>query len=397
MALLTNALLFMIVAAVVAVLAERVRLPYTIALVLAGLAVGNFHLFPPISVTAEILLIFLIPPLLFEGALRLSPADLRTYGWLIGLLAIPGTLLAALALGGIVAAFFHLPGRAALMLGAIAAAIDPVSVIALIREARLDTRLGAILEAEAVLNDGVAIVLYTVVASPKVTGLVQGTGQFVWLLGMGSLVGIVLAVIVSHGLRRTTQPPVEALGSLILAVGSLVAAESLGASGIIAVALAGLVFGSYGLSHLREPDRETVRILWDVIAFLANAVLFLLIGLEVPAALLVRHGGLIAVVVLTALAVRTLAVYGFCAVSGRAVSRERGWRTVLVWGGMRGGVAVALVLGLPAGMPGRDAVAAAVFGLVVFTLLGQGLSISAVMRGAGLLGAPAEPPRLPRL
>jgi monovalent cation:H+ antiporter, CPA1 family len=386
MTLLHLALLFMTVAAIVAVLAERLRLPYTIALVLTGLVVGGLHLFPPLTVTSAVLLTLLIPPLLFEGSLRLSPADLRPSGWLIGLLAVPGTLIAAAAIGGVALALFRLPPQSALILGVIASAIDPASVIALIREADLDSRLGAILEAEAVLNDGVAIVLFTIVTGTG-AGLLAAAGQFVWLLGIGGLVGIVLAVAVSSALGRTSQPRVHALGSLILAVGSLVAAESVRASGVVAVAFAGLIFGSAGPRHLTEAGLETIQTVWDVIAFLANAVLFLLIGLQVPVGLITRHGGLIAAVVVTALSVRALTVYGFSAATARATPLKRGWREVLTWGGLRGGVAVALVLGLPQETPGRDAIAAAVFGLIIFTLLVQGLSVPALMRRVGLLKA----------
>ena len=342
------------------------------------------HLFPPLTVTSAVLLTLLIPPLLFEGALRLSPTDLRPSGWLIGLLAVPGTLIAAVAIGGVAQALFHLPAQSALVLGVIASAIDPVSVIALIREAHVDSRLGAILEAEAVLNDGVAIVLFTIVTGAG-GGLLAAAGQFVWLLGIGSLVGIVLAVAVSWALGWTSQPRVHALGSLILAFGSLVAAESVRASGVVAVAFAGLIFGSVGPRHLTEAGRETIQTVWEIIAFLANAVLFLLIGLQVPVGLIARHGGLIAVVVVTALAVRALTVYGFSAATARVTPPKRGWREVLTWGGLRGGVAVALVLGLPQETPGRDAVAAAIFGLIIFTLVVQGLSVPALMRRVGLL------------
>ena len=373
MSVLTLALVFLIAAAVIAVIAERVRLPYTIALVLAGFLAGSLHVFPRVTVSSDVLLTLLIPPLLFEGSLSLSPTDLRTYGGLIALLAIPGTLLAAVVIGGVAGVLFPLSGRTALTLGAIASAIDPVSVIALIREARIDRHLGTILETEAVWNDGVAIVLVTIVAGSARVGILAAAGQFVWLLGAGALVGAVLAYAVCYGLAPTRQPLVQALGSLIVAVGSLVAATSVGASGVVAVMIAGLVFGSTGLRHLTEAGRETVRTLWAVIAFLANTMLFLLIGLQVPGGLLLHHGGLIAVVIVTALVVRAVSVYGACALYERVVPIARGWRAVLSWGGVRGGVAVALVLGLAAQTPGREAVEAAVFGLVLFTLLGQGL------------------------
>jgi monovalent cation:H+ antiporter, CPA1 family len=385
MSVLDLALLLMVVAAAVSIIGELLRFPYTVALVITGLVVGNFHLLPPVPITPEVLLTFFIPPLLFEGGLRLPPEHLRSYGWVIGLLAIPGTVIAALAIGGAAAAVSHLTLQGAFLLGAIASAIDPVSVIALIREAGLDARLGAVLEGEAVLNDGVAIVLFTVIAGGFAGGLSAATWQFIWLIGGGIAVGSLVAAVVSYAVRRTYQPRVEALGSLIAALASFVAADTLGVSGVIAVVLAGVVFGSSGLRYLTDAGQETVRILWDVIAFLANSVLFLLIGLQVSAILLARHGGLIAAVILTALAVRAATVCGFSAISG-ALSRPipRGWRYVLVWGGLRGGVAIALALSLDQSLAGRDAIVASTFGLVVFTLLGQGLSIRALLRRVGL-------------
>lgn len=385
MSVLNVALLLLVVAAIVSISAELLRFPYTIALVITGLVVGNLHLFPLIPINPEVLLTLFIPPLLFEGGLRLPPEHLRTYGWLIALLAIPGTVIAAFAIGGAAAAGFHLPLRGALLLGAIASAIDPVSVIALIKETGLDARLGAILEGEAVLNDGVAIVLFTVIAGGLAGGFSAAAWQFLRLLGGGIVVGTVVAAVVSYALRRTYQPSVEALGSLIAALASFVAADSLGTSGVIAVVIAGVVFGTYGIHYLTDAGQETVRTLWDVIAFLANSVLFLLIGLQVPAILLAHHRELIAAVILTAFAARAATVYGFSAISG-ALSRPipQGWRYVLIWGGLRGGVAIALALSLDQSLPGRDAILASTFGLVVFTLLGQGLSIRPLVRRVGL-------------
>ncbi len=385
MSVLNVALLLLVVAAVVSIIAELLHFPYTIALVITGLVVGNLHLVPHIAVSPEVLLTFFIPPLLFEGGLRLPPEHLRSYGWLIGGLAIPGTVVAAFAIGGIAGAGFHLHPHSALLLGAIASAIDPVSVIALVRETRLDARLGAILEGEAVLNDGVAIVLFTVIAGGLVGGLATAVWQFVWLLAGGIVIGTLVAAAVAHALRRTHQASVDALGSLIAALASFIAADSLGVSGVIAVVAAGVVFGSYGLRFLTDAGQNTVLTVWGVVTFLANSVLFLLIGLQVPIVLLVQHAWLIAAVVLTALAVRAATVYSVSAV-GRAVSRPipSGWRALLTWSGLRGGVAIALVLGLDQGLPGRDAVVAATLGLVVFTLLVQGLSVRSLIRWVGV-------------
>jgi CPA1 family monovalent cation:H+ antiporter len=378
-------LFFLIVAAAVSIIAERLRFPYTAALVLAGLAAGGLRLLPPVHVTSGEVLILFVLPLLFEGSLRLDPGDLRAYGWLITVLAIPGTLVAALGIAAAAVAAFHPPLHTALLLGSIAAAIDPVSVIALIREARLDRRLGTILEGEAVLNDGVAIVLFTIAARSGAVTPSGAAAQFVWLLVGGAIVGAGLGTGVSYILGHVRQPLVEALGSLILAIAAFIAAEHIGASGVIAVAIAGTIFGSYGPQNLTEAGREAMRTLWEVIGFLANSALFLFIGLAVPGRLLAAHAGLILVVIASALAVRALAVYPLSGWLGRPPAPvPAAWRHILVWSGLRGGVAIALVLDLPAGLPARAAVEAAVFGLVVFTLLGQGLTVRPVMRWAGL-------------
>jgi len=385
MTALDLALRFMLIAAAVSIITERLRAPYTIALVIAGLVIGNMHLVPPIAVTSEVLLTLLIPPLLFEGGLRLPPAHLKTHAGLIGLLAIPGTLLTALAIGWMVHELFHMEMRSAMLLGAVISAIDPVSVLAFLREARFDARLGAVLEGEAVLNDGVAIILFTIIIGGA-AGRAGATLQFVWLLVGGVAVGSLVAVATSYALGRTQQPLVEALGSLIAALGSLLAANSVGASGVIAVVAAGVVFGSHSPRHLTEFGLETVRITWDVIAFLANSVLFLLIGLEVPAALLARHWLLIVAVIAAAFVARTGIVYA-CASVQRGGTRllPTAWRSVLVWGALRGGVAIALALDLDPAVPGREAVVATAFGVVVFTLLVQGSSVRLMMRHAGLL------------
>jgi CPA1 family monovalent cation:H+ antiporter len=378
------ALAFMLVAAAVSIAAERLGVPYTIALVLTGLAAGSLHGLRPLHLTTEELLVLFILPLLFEGSLHLDPGDLRAYGRLILLLAIPGTVIAAAGIAA--AALSSLPLRAAVLLGAIAAAIDPVSVIALVREAGLDPRLGAVLEGEAVLNDGVAIVLFTLAAQPATAGAAAAAGTFLWLLAGGALVGGALGAGVAYGLGHVRQPLVEVLGSLILAAAAFIAAEHLGTSGVIAVVVAGTVFGGYGHRHLTAAGKEALRTFWEVIAFLANSGLFLFIGLAVPGGLLLHYAGLIVAVALAALAVRALVVYPAGRMMARAASPVPvAWRHVLVWSGLRGGVAIALVLGLPRGLPGREAVEAAVFGLVLFTLVGQGLAVRPVMRWTGLL------------
>ncbi len=388
MTALDLALVFMLVAAAVSILTESLRVPYTTALVVAGLVIGNMHLAPPVPVTPEVLLTLLIPPLLFEGGLRLPPRHLRTYWGVIALLAVPGTVLTAVAVGAAAVAVFHLDWRSAVVLGSIIAATDPVSVQVLLREAGLGLRLGTVLDGEAVLNDGVAIILFMILGARTAVEPAGAVVRFLWLLCGGIAVGALVALATAYAMGRTRRPLVEALGSLIAALGALLAAGAVGASGVIAVVTAGVVFASQGIRHITDIGRETVSVIWDMIAFLANSILFLVIGLEVPAALLARYWTLIAVVVVAALAARWLIVYGAVAV-GQTQTRllPNAWRPVLVWGGLRGGVAIALALSVDAGFPGRDEIVAAAFGLVVFTLLVQALSVPYVMRRAGVLPA----------
>jgi CPA1 family monovalent cation:H+ antiporter len=383
---------FLATAALVSAVAARARLPYTVALVVVGLAAGTAHLVPPIAVRPDVIVTALILPLLFEGAVRIPRRHLRTYAPLIVALAVPGTVVSAAAIAG-AALLGHVPWRAALLLGAVCAATDPAGVIALVREAALDERLGTVLEGEAVVNDAVAIVLFGLaMASPPDVG--PAAASFVWLLAGGAAAGFAVGAAAAYMLRGIADPVVEAIGSLVAAVAAYVVSETVRASGVIGVVAAGLAFAELAGRSLTPAGSETVRVVWDVIAFLANSALFLLVGLVVPLPLLARYGGLIAVVVLAALASRALIVYGFTALLARGAGPfPTVWRHLMVWGGLRGGVAVALVLALPPMLPQREAVAAGILGTVVWTLVGQGLLMRPIMLLLGLDRAVPHEPR----
>lgn len=395
MPVINLALTFMATAAFVSAVAARVRVPYTVALVVVGLVAGILGVGRDISIRPDTVVVALILPLLFEGAIRIPRAHMRTYAPLMLALAIPGTLVAAgvIAVG---AFLVGLPWYSAILLGAIASSIDPAGVIALVRQARLDLRFGTVLEGEAVINDAVAIVLFTLAVAPPPAPL-AGAGaivEFVWLLGGGAAVGGVVGAAVAYALRSITEPAAEAIGSFVAAAAAYVAADLIHTSGVIAVVAAGLAFAALAGRSLTRDGRETVRVVWDVIAFLANSALFLLVGMLVPLSLLVRHLNLIAAVVVAALVARAISVYVFAGALARpAAPVPMAWRHVLVWSGLRGGVAVALVLALPPVLPQRDAVAAAVLGLVVWTLIGQALLVEPLMRWTGVrgpLGAPVS-------
>ena len=396
---LLAALTFLAAAAFVSALAARARVPYTTALVVVGLAAAALHIVPRVSVGPGLIIVALIVPLLFEGAVRIPRRPLRAYAPLILALAVPGTIVSAAIIAG-AAALAGVPPQAAFVLGAVCAATDPAGVIALVRQSRLDERLGTILEGEAVLNDAVSIVLFALAAAAPPMSLGAAAAAFVWLLVGGAAAGALAGAVVAKVLAGVRDAVVEAIGSLVAAAAAYAAAEAIRASGVIAVVAAGVAFAGLAGRSLTAAGRETVRAVWDVIAFLANSALFLLVGFVVPLSLLARHAALIAAVVIAALAARALLLYGFAGWFARPTSPvPTAWRHILVWGGLRGGVAVALVLALPETLPGRDAVAAGILGLVVWTLIGQGLLVEPLMRWVDLrpeplpaAPEPAEPP-----
>jgi CPA1 family monovalent cation:H+ antiporter len=386
------ALGFLATAAFVSTIAARVRVPYTTALVIVGLAAGALHIVPSVPIGPGLIVGGLIVPLLFEGAVRIPRRPLRVYAPLILALAVPGTLIAAAVIAAAAAAGAGLPWTAALVVGAVCAATDPAGVIALVRERRLDERLGTVLEGEAVLNDAVAIVLFTLAAAAAPLGAGAAAAAFVWLLVGGAVAGGVAGAAVAWALMGVTDAVVEAIGSLVAAAASYAAAEIIHGSGVIGVVAAGITFATLAGRGLTPAGRETVKAVWDVIAFLANSALFLLVGLVVPWSLLTRYAGLIGVIVLAALVARAITVYGFTAwLASPAAPVPAAWRHILVWSGLRGGVAVALVLALPAGLPYRDAAAAGILGLVVWTLIGQGWLVEPLVRWTGLR-APGRAP-----
>jgi CPA1 family monovalent cation:H+ antiporter len=277
-----------------------------------------------------------------------------------------------------------------LLLGAIIAPTDPVSVLATFRTARVDEELATIVEGESLFNDGVAVVLYLLLLS-AIGGLpldpLQGIGEFGLVVGGGALVGLGLGFLSMRLLSRLGDHLVEVMVTLVAAYGAFLLAEELHVSGVIAVAVVGLVIGNHGWS--RAPSLETrknVALFWEVVAFLVNSILFLLVGFELRPNLLVDDLLSILIVFGILMTSRALIVYGMGAFSRW---RERGlptsWQHVIFWGGLRGSVPVALALGLPPTLAGRDNLVALVFGVVLFSLLGQGLTIPSLLRRLGLV------------
>jgi CPA1 family monovalent cation:H+ antiporter len=366
----------LLIASVIAVITRRLRIPYTVGLVLIGLALS---LLSPtkINISPQIILALLVPPLVFEAAFHLRWEDLRRDFWLILLLAIPGVILTTLMVGGVVAWGTGLSIQAAMVFGALISATDPVAVVALFRRLGVPRRLQVLLEGESLFNDGTAIVMFNLMLSVAMAGKFSpfiSIRDFVAVAGGGVLVGITLGLLISKTIERIDDPLVETTLTTVLAFGSYLVAEYFHVSGVLAVVAAGIVNGNAGSDGMSATTRVVVFNFWEYGAFIANSFIFLLIGLTIDINVMIENWVAILWAILAALVARAVSIYGF-SIFGREIPAK--WKHVLFWGGLRGAIALALALSLPETgplAPVREGLQAMAFGVVVFTLLVQGVS-----------------------
>jgi len=366
----------LLIASVVAITARRLRIPYTVGLVLIGLALSFFSS-TNIKISPQIILALLVPPLIFEAAFHLRWEDLRRDFWLILWLAIPGVILTTLMVGGVVAWGTGLTIQTAVVFGALVSAADPVAVIALFRRLGVPRRLQVLLEGESLFNDGTAIVMFNLTLSVALAGEfnpIVSIRDFVAVSGGGVLIGIVFGLVISQIIERIDDPLVETTLTTVLAFGSYLVAEYFHVSGVLAVVAAGIVNGNAGSGGMSATTQVVVFNFWEYAAFIANSFVFLLIGLTIDMNVMLENWQAILWAILAALVARAVDIYGF-SIFGREIPAK--WRHILFWGGLRGAIALALALGLPETGPlaqVRGSLQAMAFGVVVFTLLVQGVS-----------------------
>ncbi len=385
-----------VVAAGVAILARRIRVPYTVALVVAGVVLGSLELLQPPHLTKELLFSLFLPGLVFEAAFHLEFREFRRNALPIVALAVPGVVVSmlatALGVRPIVNALAGAPVLSwtdALVFGALIAATDPIAVVALFRSLGAPRRLTVLLEGESLLNDGTAVVLFTLIL-----GLASGAnasagslvGSFVAVVGGGVLIGAGVGLALAQVIRRVDEAMIEITLTTIAAWGSFALADAVGASGVIATVVAGMVAGSYAARTGMSPStRVAVETFWDYVAFAFNSIVFLLIGFEV------RHGDVVAAwapilaAYLVVTAARALLVAGVqVGVSRRPERYSPRWGTVLTWGGLRGAISMVLALSLPQ-TPERPLLVTLTFGVVLLSLLVNGLSMAPLLRRLGLI------------
>ncbi|MEO6952974.1 MAG: sodium:proton antiporter [Polyangia bacterium] len=379
------------IATPVALAAARLRIPYTVALVLVGLGLGATHLVSAPHLTKSLLYAVFLPGLIFEASFHLDGKRFVQNAAAIGALAVPGMLVSAALIAPLVAwaiSSLHFTAgfgfAQGLLFAALIVATDPIAVVGLFKTLGVPKRLATLVEGESIFNDGTAVAFYSVVLAAT-TGtqmsLPRAILDFFAIAGIGLAVGGSLGFVVSRVMRRVDDPMIEITLTTIAAYGSFVAAEGVGASGVIATATAGLICGHQVASAGGNASaRLAVHSFWEYVAFGLNSIVFLLIGLEVPLTSLLASWKLIVVAWLIVTVVRALLV--FVTSLGMWPTRARwpwAWSLVLGWGGLRGALSMVLALSLPSEFVHRELIVTMTFGVVVISLLVQGLTMSPLL------------------
>ncbi len=403
-------LILLLIASLVGMGARRLKVPYTLALVAAGLGLSFVRLdaLAGLSLTPELLLLLFLPPLLFEAAYHLPFRELRRNLAHILFLAVIGVLVAV----GLTAAFVYAGLRTtglyggfgwshALLFAAVIAATDPISVLAIFRQLGAPRRLYQVVEGESLINDGVAVVVFAIVAA--VLGVEAGHGAsaelgsgreivvyavatFVRTSIGGVLVGAGIAALASVLSRAIDDHLIEITLTTLVAWGSFLVAETLGVSGVLSTVSGGIVLGSFGARFgMSASTRMAVRDFWQYMGFLSNSFIFLLMGLHLESGLLLADATAVAVGFMAVLGARAVVVYGGLPLVDRLTSPlPKPWRHVLVWGGLRGSLSMVLILGLDPDFAMRPFLINLVFGVVAVSLFLQGLTMPALMGRLGL-------------
>ncbi|MEB3829917.1 cation:proton antiporter [Phormidium sp. CCY1219] len=368
------------------------QIPYTLLLVIVGLGLAFVDV-RLVNLSPELILSIFLPPLLFEAAWNLRWKNLKRDLVPVSFYAIVGVLISVVGIALALNQFAGISLTTALLLGASLSATDPVSVIALFRELGVDKRLSTLMEGESLCNDGVAVVAFSLLV-----GLALGTeqfevrtslAQFFAFVGIGVGVGSLIGFGISYLTQRFDLPLVEQSLTLVSAYGTYLITEELGGSGVIGVVTAGVILGNFGSRIGMNPrTRLIVTEFWEFLAFFVNSIVFLLIGDQIEFASLADNLGSIAITIVAVLGTRALSIYSLGAVSNLITKSDLSLReqTVLWWGGLRGSVSIALALSVPIVLEAREEIIATVFGVVLFTLLVQGLTTKPLLKRLNLLG-----------
>ena len=384
------------VATAIAIAVRPFRIPYTVALVVAGLGLGAFTPLQPPQLTKELLFTFFLPGLLFEAAFHLDLRIFRTVWRSTIALAIPGVLIATGLTATIIAIAGQMLGLAALLswtvgitFGAIIAATDPVAVTAVFRELKAPPKLAVLVEGESLLNDGTGVVLFSIVVAyvgGAHASVAAMSGHFAVVAGGGVAVGLLVGWIIAMIIKRLDEPMIEIALTMIAAYGAFVLAEDVGVSGVLATVVAGVMCGRHGRDHgMSARSRAATESFWEYVAFALNSIVFLLLGFQFNPSSFLSLWPEILLAFAAMILARVVVIAALVLVQkrmGEAIPRS--WAPIVAWGGLRGALSMVLALALPDDFPQRALIVALTTGVVVASVIVQGLSIPWLLRRMGV-------------
>lgn len=386
--LVTILIILLLIATAVALVTQRLKIPYATGLVLAGLPITTV-LSRRIGLDPSLVLNLFLPILIFEAAINTDIRRLRSTVKSIALLAGPGSILSSAIIAVFVKYGLQLDWIPALLIGVILANTDTVSMIAVFKEIRVPSRLSTIVEGETLFNDAAALISFNLLLVINTTGsltLVQGVRELLLVAIGGALVGGILGYLSLPIFLRLNDPLSSLLLTVALALGTYQIGQFLGVSGAVAVVIAGLVFGNLGLPRSSSAsDRITLFSFWEYAGFSVNTFIFLLIGIEINPMSLWKILPSILFVILAYQLGRILSVYVLL-VGLRWFDRPipLRWQHVLVFGNIKGSLSMALAVAIPLTLTGRDFLIQLVFGSVLFSLVVQGLALPWLIRRLNL-------------
>ena len=365
--------------------------PYPVLLAVGGILIG---LVPGLRLPAigpDLILLAFVPGLVFEASLNLDLEEVRRRALPVGLLATAGVFATVLLIGSLVHVLLRIDWAGGFLLGAIVAATDPIAVVTLLRQVGAPRGVEAILDGESLFNDGTGVAVFAAVLGTILAGHPSAGDaaiRFAFVTGVGVVVGVAAGALAVFVLRLVKEAGLEILTTLVVAYGSYLVADIAHASGVVAVVVAGVVVARYGSRSGRLQGTQ-LHGFWNLLAFVLNAMLFLIVGLALPAHRLLTVAGLVLGAYLIMFVARAVPVYGLLAAVDPRVKRiPWAWRHMTLWGGLRGALSVALALSVSANAAVNPNVSAIAYGMVVLSLVVQGGLLLPV---AGLLGLRERP------